>query len=132
VQWENLNGAEGGIWTTLRFSFPKETLGKERALLWFSWFSIFDFSVTIYVTIGYLAIDRYKRNVICYAWGLRVHKELLSDKERQMLKRFLETGEKDKHFRILKNRIKKSYPIITQDYQLITQVMNKLEALKST
>ena len=61
-----------------------------------------------------------------------MHKELLSDKERSMLKLFLETGEKDKHFRILKNRIKKGYPIITQDYQLITQVMNKLESSKAT
>jgi hypothetical protein len=61
-----------------------------------------------------------------------VHKDLLSDKERQMLRQFLATGEKDKHFRILKMRVKKSYPMITQDYQLITQVMNKLEATKPT
>jgi hypothetical protein len=56
-----------------------------------------------------------------------VHKELLSDKERLMLTRYLESGEKDKHFRILKMRIKKSYPAISQDYQLVTQVINKLE-----
>jgi hypothetical protein len=61
-----------------------------------------------------------------------VHKELLSDKERQMLRQYLETGEKDKHFRILKMRIKKSYPAISLDYQLISQVMNKLESPKST
>jgi hypothetical protein len=61
-----------------------------------------------------------------------VHKDLLSDKERQMLKRFLESGEKDKHFRILKNRIKKGYPIITQDYQLISQAINKLDSSKAT
>ena len=61
-----------------------------------------------------------------------MHKELLSDKERQMLKQYLETGEKDKHFRILKNRIKKSYPIITNDYQLINQAMNKLDSSKAT
>jgi hypothetical protein len=60
--------------------------------------------------------------------GFRLHKELLSDKERSMLKQFLETGEKDKHFRILKMRIKRSYPIITQDYDLISQVINKLES----
>ena len=56
-----------------------------------------------------------------------MHKELLSDKERSMLKQYLETGEKDEHFRILKMRIKKSYPAITQDFQLITQIINKLE-----
>jgi len=61
-----------------------------------------------------------------------VHKELLSDKERSMLKLFLETGEKDKHFRILKMRIKKNYLAISQDYQLITNVMNKLDSSKST
>jgi len=55
-----------------------------------------------------------------------VHKELLSDKERQMLKQYLETGQKDKHFRILKMRIKKSYPAISLDYQLITQAISKL------
>lgn len=60
--------------------------------------------------------------------GFRVHKELLSDKERQMLKVFLETGEKDKHFRILKMRIKRSYPVISQDYELISQVINKLQS----
>jgi hypothetical protein len=57
-----------------------------------------------------------------------VHKELLSDKERSMLKQYLESGEKDKHFRILKMRIKKSYPAISLDYQLITNVMDKLES----
>jgi hypothetical protein len=117
----------------IEFLFPeREPLLRERALLWFSWFSIFYFSVSIYVTIAKLGIDRYKRNVLCYAWGFRVHKELLSDKERQMLKRFLETGEKDKHFRILKNRIKKGYPIISQDYQLISQAINKLDSSKAT
>ena len=57
-----------------------------------------------------------------------MHKELLSDKERSMLKQYLESGEKDKHFRILKMRIKKSYPAISLDYQLITNVMDKLES----
>jgi hypothetical protein len=61
-----------------------------------------------------------------------VHKELLSDKERLMLKQFLESGEKDKHFRILKMRLKKSYPAISNDYQLITQVIDKLESSKPT
>jgi hypothetical protein len=61
-----------------------------------------------------------------------MHKELLSDKERAMLRQYLESGEKDKHFRILKMRIKKSYPAISLDYQLITQVINKLDSSKST
>ena len=49
-----------------------------------------------------------------------------------MIKLFLETGEKDKHFRILKNRIKKSYHAITQDYELINQAVNKLDSSKAT
>jgi hypothetical protein len=57
-----------------------------------------------------------------------MHKELLSDKERLMLKQYIETGEKDKHFRVLKMRIKNSYPAISQDYQLIAQVIHKLES----
>ena len=57
-----------------------------------------------------------------------MHKELLSGKERQMLRQYLESGEKDKHFRILKTRIKKSYPAISLDYELITQIVNKPEA----
>lgn len=61
-----------------------------------------------------------------------MHKDLLSDKERQMLRQYLETGEKDKHFRILKMRIKHSYPNITKDYELLSQVMTKLESSKST
>lgn|GEM_PF-1298625 len=61
-----------------------------------------------------------------------MHKELLSNKERQMLRRFLETGEKDKHFRILKMRLVRGYPAITQDYELIKQAYGKLESSKAT
>ena len=56
-----------------------------------------------------------------------MHKELLSDKERQMLKLFLETGEKGEGFRMLKLRIKRNYPCINQDFELIRKVMDKLE-----
>lgn len=59
-----------------------------------------------------------------------MHKELLSDKERQMLKQFLETGEKQEGFRMLKMRIKRNYPCINQDYELLSQVMKKLESKK--
>jgi len=55
-----------------------------------------------------------------------VHKDLLSDEESQMLKKFLETGEKQESFRMLKLRLKRNYPIISQDYELLTQVMNKM------
>jgi len=52
----------------IEFSFLlKETSAKERALLGFSWFSIFDFSVSIYDTIFNYTIDRYKRISIWYS-----------------------------------------------------------------
>ena len=56
-----------------------------------------------------------------------MHKELLSDKERIMLKQFLESGEKAEGFRMLKMRIKNNYPVINNDFELIKQVKNKLE-----
>ena len=59
-----------------------------------------------------------------------MHKDLLSDKERKMLKQFLESGEKQEGFRMLKMRLKRNYPCISQDYELLKQVMNKLESSK--
>lgn len=55
-----------------------------------------------------------------------MHKELLSDKERKMLRLFLATGEKDEGFRMLKLRIKRHYPCILVDFELIRQVKEKL------
>jgi len=57
---------------------------------------------------------------------IRVHKELLSDKERQMLKQYLANGEKAEGFRMLKMRIKRNYPAIAEDFELISKVKNKL------
>jgi GrpB-like predicted nucleotidyltransferase (UPF0157 family) len=57
---------------------------------------------------------------------LKLHKELFSDKERSMLKHFLETGEKQEGFRMLKMRLKRNYPAIRQDYELLKQAMYKL------
>jgi hypothetical protein len=59
--------------------------------------------------------------------GITMHKELLSDKERKMLKLFLESGEKSEGFRMLKMRIKRNYPCIKEDFELIKQVKEKLE-----
>jgi hypothetical protein len=56
-----------------------------------------------------------------------MHKELLSDKERKMLKQFLESDEKAEGFRMLKMRIKNNYPVINNDFELIKQVRGKLE-----
>jgi hypothetical protein len=55
-----------------------------------------------------------------------MHKELLSDKERQMLKQFLTNGEKGEGFRMLKMRIKKNYVCIAEDFKLIKEVKDRL------
>ena len=55
-----------------------------------------------------------------------MHKELLSDKERKMLKLFLDSGKKSEGFRMLKLRIKRNYQCINEDFELIRQVKNKL------
>jgi len=60
-----------------------------------------------------------------------MHKELLSEKERLMLDKFLEFDEKAEGFRMLKMRIKRNYPTICKDFVLLTQAMNKLQS-KST
>ena len=41
-----------------------------------------------------------------------MHKDLLSDKERQMLKQFLESGEKSEGFRMLKCESKGIIPVL--------------------
>lgn len=55
-----------------------------------------------------------------------IHKELLSDKERLMLRQFLVNGEKGEGFRMLKMRIKRNYVCIAEDFELIKQVKTKL------
>jgi len=58
-----------------------------------------------------------------------MHKAILSERERTLLTKFL-NGEpiKDETFRMLKLRVKRNYTTLSRDYQLITQVINKLES----
>ena len=58
-----------------------------------------------------------------------MHKELLSDNERQMLKQFLANGDKLEGFRMLKMRVKRNYQTIAEDYELIKQANNKFSNL---
>jgi hypothetical protein len=55
-----------------------------------------------------------------------MHTSVLSDKERKMLKQFLDNGEKGEGFRMLKLRIKRNYPCLADDLELIKQVREKL------
>ncbi len=62
-----------------------------------------------------------------------MHKAILSERERTLLTKYLDDEPiTDETFRMLKMRIKRNYPTITQDYQLISQILNKLESQKPT
>jgi hypothetical protein len=56
----------------------------------------------------------------------KMHKELLSNKERQMLKLFLANGEKGEGYRMLKMRIRRNYPTIVEDFELLTKVKDRM------
>lgn len=62
-----------------------------------------------------------------------MHKAVLSPRERTLLTKFL-NGESinDETFRMLKLRVKRNFDCINQDYNLLSQVINKLESSKST
>jgi len=62
-----------------------------------------------------------------------MHKAILSPRERTLLATFL-NGESisDETFRMLKLRIKRNYPCINEDFELLKQVMTKLESTTST
>ena len=62
-----------------------------------------------------------------------MHKAILSPRERKLLAKFLNNEPiNDETFRMLKLRVKRNYPVLKEDYQLITQVMNKLDSSKPT
>lgn len=54
-----------------------------------------------------------------------MHSQLLTEHERDMLKKFLESNEKPKGFRLLKHRIIKFHPQLHQDLNLIEKALEK-------
>lgn len=52
---------------------------------------------------------------------------LFSDAEREMVEHFLKTGEKRAGFRVLVHRIRQSELPITEDFDLMKRLLNKLE-----
>jgi len=54
-----------------------------------------------------------------------MHKAILSDKERSIIRHFLETAEKLQGFRTLKMRIKRRHKRIVEDFELIQKVYEK-------
>lgn len=52
---------------------------------------------------------------------------LFSDNEREMVKRYLETGEKGAGFRVLVHRVRQSQIKIGEDFDLMTKLLIKIE-----
>jgi len=53
---------------------------------------------------------------------------LFSDKEREMVEHFLETGEKREGFRVLAHRVRRGHIRIIEDFDLMTKLLIKIEA----
>ena len=51
---------------------------------------------------------------------------LFSDKEREMVKQYLETGEKDEGFSVLVHRCRRGHTQIKEDLVLLNQLLQRL------
>ena len=58
---------------------------------------------------------------------MAVHKEILSEKDRILLKDFLEKSQKGKGFRLVKFNLLKNYPNISQDFILLKKCYEKFQ-----
>ena len=58
-----------------------------------------------------------------------MHTGILSDRERAVLRQYLQKREKGEGFRVLKMRLKRNYSRIEEDFQLIKLVKEKLQSL---
>ncbi len=56
-----------------------------------------------------------------------MHSQILTEHEREILRKFLEKGEKAKGFRLLKMRINNYQTQLCQDLNLIDQTLKKFE-----
>jgi len=55
-----------------------------------------------------------------------MHKQIISDREREILEDFLKTGNKREGFRMLKSLIKKNHARIQSDFELIEKAYKRL------
>ena len=51
---------------------------------------------------------------------------ILTEREREVITRFLETGEKEKSFYIYVHRAKRYYPQLAEDLELIVKILNPI------
>ena len=59
--------------------------------------------------------------------GETMHKAILSDRERMIIRNFLENSKKLQGFRMLKVRIKRNHRRIVEDFELIQKVFEKFQ-----
>ena len=52
---------------------------------------------------------------------------IFSDKEREMVERFLKTGEKGEGFRVLAFRVRQAQFQIIEDFDLLIRILTKIE-----
>ena len=52
---------------------------------------------------------------------------IFSDKEREMVKQFLKTGEKGEGFRVLAHRVRQAQIMIIEDFDLMIRLLTKIE-----
>ncbi len=57
-----------------------------------------------------------------------MHQAILSEKERLIIKEYLETGTKQEGFRVLKYRITQFKKTIDNDHALLTRLLEKTDA----
>lgn len=65
---------------------------------------------------------KYKRIVIQYEWSVVMHKKIFSEREREMLGKFLTEGKTPETFRTLRMLIKRNYTRLSRDFQLLEKV----------
>jgi len=57
-----------------------------------------------------------------------MHKQIFSEREREMIERFLSEGETSETFRTLRMLIRRNYSHISQDFILLEKVYAKIQA----
>lgn len=67
--------------------------------------------------------------MVCTWRKIELRTALFSDAEREMVERFLETGEKGEGFRVLAYRVRGSQKLIKEDFDLMIRFLEKCSSL---
>jgi hypothetical protein len=82
-----------------------------------------DISVTV---LKYNTEHKYKRIVFHYAQGVNMHKAIFSEREREMLNKYLTEDTTSETFRTLRMLIKRNYQQISEDFKLLKKAQEKI------